>query len=241
MDLETQLKAILGDNYPADGIANLNAPHGVTPNTAKVLYDFVRAVKPARTLEVGMAYGISTLCICQAHQDNGAGAGCHIVIDPYQEESFKGAGLANLERASLKDMLRFYQARSDEVLPELSARGERIDFAFIDGNHHFDYALVDFFFIDKILNVGGHVAFDDLWMRSVRSVVSFVLKNTSYKLVRASSAHSPAVGRRLLILGHRIRQNPLGRDWTLKFVPQNVAVLKKVGEERLKWGQHRAF
>src|SRR5687767_1258563 len=116
MDLETQLKAILGDNYPRDGITNLNAPHGVTPNTAKVLYDFVRAVKPARTLEVGMAYGISTLCICQAHQDNGAGAGCHIVIDPYQEESFKGAGLANLERASLKDMLRFYQARSDEVL-----------------------------------------------------------------------------------------------------------------------------
>src|SRR5688572_28349279 len=98
-----------------------------------------------------------------------------------------------------------------------------------------------FLFIDKILNVGGHVAFDDLWMRSVRSVVSFVLKNTSYKLVRASSAHSLAVGRRLLILGHRIRQNPLGRDWTLKFVPQNVAVLKKLGEERLKWGQHRAF
>jgi predicted O-methyltransferase YrrM len=241
MDLETQLKAILGDNFPRDGIERLNAPHAVTPNTARLLYDFVRTVKPARTLEVGLAYGISTLCICQAHRDNGAGAGSHIAIDPYQEESFKGAGLANIERANLKDMLRFYQARSDEVLPELCARRERVDFAFIDGNHHFDYALVDFFFIDKMLNVGGHVAFDDLWMRAVRSVVSFVLKNTSYKLVRASPAHSPSVKRRLLMLGHRISQNPLGRDWTLKLVPQNVAILRKLGDERLGWGQHRAF
>jgi len=42
------------------------------------------------------------------------------------------------------------------------AQGERIDFAFIDGAHTFDHVLVDFFYIDRMLNVGGIVAFDDV-------------------------------------------------------------------------------
>ena len=57
------------------------------------------------------------------------------------------------------------------ALTRLCAEGERIDFAFIDGNHRFDYTLVDFFYIDKMLRLGGHVAFDDLWIASVRKVV----------------------------------------------------------------------
>jgi hypothetical protein len=48
-------------------------------------------------------------------------------------------------------VLRFYHAPSDEVLPRLCAQHERFDFAFIDGNHRFDYVLVDFFYIDKLL------------------------------------------------------------------------------------------
>jgi predicted O-methyltransferase YrrM len=223
----------------AQGKIYLNNVSSVTPETATLLYDFVRMLKPGKTLETGMAYGISTLFICQAHRDNGAG--CHIAIDPFQEKTFKAIGLANIERANLKDILRFYQAPSDEVLPQLCAQSERIDFAFIDGNHRFDCALVDFFYIDKMLNLGGHVAFDDLWIPAVRSVVSFVLKNTPYKLVRPVSKRTTPTGRSALRIGRRIVQNPLGRDWALKFVPQNVALLQKVGADRRTWQYHRAF
>src|SRR5512145_68449 len=75
-------------------------PHGnssVTFEVGTLLYDLVRALKPDKTLETGMAYGISTLFICQAHRDNGAG--CHTAIDPFQEQTFKSIGLANIERA----------------------------------------------------------------------------------------------------------------------------------------------
>src|SRR2546430_2562648 len=34
--------------------------------------------------------------------------------------------------------------------PKLLARNEKIDFAFLDGQHTFDYVLVDFFYVDKI-------------------------------------------------------------------------------------------
>jgi hypothetical protein len=138
-------------------------------------------------------------------------------------------------------VLRFYQAPSDEVLPQLCAQHERFDFAFIDGNHLFDYALVDFFFVDKLLNMGGHIAFDDLWIPAVRKVASFVLKNTAYKLVRPSAKHTTPKWMRVLRAGRRIVQNPFGRDWALKFVPQNVALVQKVTAERSDWRHHRAF
>lgn len=223
----------------AQGNSHENIPSSVTLEAGTLLYDLVRTLKPDTTLETGMAYGISTLFICQAHRDNGAG--CHTAIDPFQEKTFKSIGLANIERANLKDVLRFYQAPSDEVLPQLCAQYERLDFAFIDGNHSFDYALVDFFYIDKLLNIGGHIAFDDLWIPAVRKVVSFVLKNTPYKLVRPSSKRKTPTWGRVLRIGRRIVQNPLGRDWALKFVPQNVAVLKKVSADRRGWSHHRAF
>ena len=71
---------------------------------------------------------------------------------------------------------------ADEALPQLCSQKEEFEFAFIDGSHLFDFTFVDFFFIDKLLAVGGHVAFDDLWMPAVRKVVSFVLKNKPYQL-----------------------------------------------------------
>jgi len=204
-----------------------------------VLYDFVRIVKPAKTLETGMAHGKSTLSICEAHRANGAGS--HIAIDPLQETKFGSNGLANIERAGLKDILRFYQAPADEVLPRLCADGEEIDFAFIDGNHRFQYVLVDFFYIDKMLKVGGHVAFDDLWLPAVRKVVSFVVKNIPYKLVPPVSNPNTPLRARVLRAGRRIVQNPLERDWVLKLVPQNVAILQKTGDDRAGSLDHRAF
>jgi predicted O-methyltransferase YrrM len=211
----------------------------VTLEAGALLYDCVRAWKPEKTIEIGMGYGLSTLCICQAHHDNGSGS--HTAIDPLEDTLFKSIGLLNLERAELKQALRFYQARSDEVLPQLCAQKERFGFALIDGSHLFDYVLVDFFYIDKLLNVGGHVAFEDLWMPGVRKVASFVLKNRRYILVRPPSKPAPLVWRHVLRTGRRILQNPLGRDWPLKLVPQNVAIFKKTAEDSRGWQFHRAF
>jgi predicted O-methyltransferase YrrM len=182
---------------------------------------------------------MSTLFICQAHRDNGAG--CHTAIDPFQEKRFKAIGLLNVERANLKDLLRFHQATSDEVLPQLCTQNERFDFAFIDGSHLFDFALVDFFYIDKLLNVGGHVAFDDLWIPGVRKVVSFILRNKPYELARVPSKCKTPIWRRVLRTGRRIAQNPLGRDWVLKFVPHNIVFFKKAADNGRDWRFHREF
>ena len=213
--------------------------HSVTYEAGLLLYELVRALKPSRTVEVGMGYGLSTLFICQALRDNGSGH--HTAIDPLQEAGFKTIGLLNMERAALRDLLRFYPAPSDEVLPKLCAQNERFDFAFIDGNHRFDYALVDVFYVDKLLDIGGHIALDDLWIPSVRKVASFILKNMPYTLVRPPSTRRTPVWKRGLRVGRRILQNPFGRDWALKFVPVNIAVFKKMSADQNVWKRDRAF
>ncbi|HET9062891.1 MAG TPA: class I SAM-dependent methyltransferase [Candidatus Binatia bacterium] len=221
-----------GKTYPAKASA-------VSFEAGALLYDFIRAAKPARTLEIGMAYGISTLFICQAHRDNGSGT--HTAIDPFEETVFKSIGLLNLERAKLRDLVQFHPAPSDEVLPQLCTRNERYEFAFIDGNHRFDYVLVDFFYVDKLLEVGGHVAFDDIWMSGVRKAASFVTTNKPYRLVRAPATARTPTSTRMLRLGRRILQNPFGRDWALKLVPQNVAIFEKTAKDSRVWDFHRTF
>jgi predicted O-methyltransferase YrrM len=211
----------------------------VTLESGLLLYDFVRAVGPASTLETGMAYGLSTLFICQALEDNGTGN--HVAIDPFQASEFKSVGVLNVERAGLSHRFQLRQDASDVVLPQLCTEGRTLDFAFIDGWHLFDFTLVDFYYIDRMLAVGGHVAFDDLWMPSVRKVVSFVLRNKPYRLVHTVSRCPAPWWKRVVRIGRRIVQDPWGRGWRLKVLSQNVAFLQKIGTDTRTWRFHRTF
>ena len=73
---------------------------------------------------------------------------------------------------------------SHHVLPKLAAEGRKIDFAFIDGWHTFDHTLIDFFYIDEMLRVGGVIAIDDTDMPGIKKVCRFILKNRSYTVYR---------------------------------------------------------
>ena len=211
----------------------------MTFDTGRQLYAFLRQHRYERTLEIGLAYGLSALFICQAHRDNG-GEGHHTAIDPSERTLWKSVGLSHMERAGFADRFRFFEARSDEALPKLREEGERFDFAFIDGSHLFDNVMIDFFYIDKMLDVGGCIAFDDLWMPAVRKVASFALRNKAYRLVRLGRGSAPR-WKQMLRVGRRFAQNPLGPDVALKLVPTNVGVLRKVAEKNRPWNYHRAF
>ncbi len=211
----------------------------VTFETGALLYDFVRKVRPERTLEIGMAYGISTLFICQALRDNEMGS--HTAIDPLEETEYKSVGLLNLERAKLRHLVQFHEAPSHLVLPRLCSQNERFDFAFIDGLHVFDFVMLEFFYIDRLLPVNGHVAVDDLWMPAVRKAVSFVLRNRPYRLVRMPSRYPAPRWRRALRVARRFGQSAWEREWALKFVPSNVVFLRKEALDDRPWDFHRPF
>ncbi|MDJ0618155.1 MAG: class I SAM-dependent methyltransferase [Calothrix sp. MO_192.B10] len=200
-----------------------------TPYEIGTLFDeLIKKNNFQRTLEIGMAYGLSTMFICQAHKDKGSGQ--HIAIDPNQSTEWKSIGLLNIERACLSENFRLFEANSHEVLPQLLTQGEKIDFAFIDGSHHFDYALLDFFYIDKLLKVGGYIAFDDIWMPGIRKVLYFILRNRMYEIVKIRPRSN--LRKRIQRYIKRWIQNPLERDSQgIKLLPDNICVIKKIAEE----------
>jgi predicted O-methyltransferase YrrM len=170
------------------------------------LQKLIRAHKPRRSLEIGCAYGISSLYICEALSE--VGAEKHIIIDYAQflphgnfgdpNSGWEGIGLENIKRAGHENLVEFHEARSHECLPTLLKNGTKIDFAFVDGNHTFDYVMVDFFFIDKLLRVGGIIVFDDIGYPSIRKVCRYILTNMRYSAV-GPSVIPPKVGVRSVI------------------------------------------
>lgn len=153
----------------------------------ELLAEIIHSIKAKRTLEVGLFHGISALFILDAIKDN-LGAH-HIVIDPYQFESGEGIGWNNIKRAGYEGLVKPYFLSSHIVLPKLEAEGITIDFAFIDASHLFDYTLLEFFYIDRILRIGGVIAFDDASMPGVRKVCRFVANNRRYSLFRCQPNH----------------------------------------------------
>ncbi|TAE03051.1 MAG: class I SAM-dependent methyltransferase [Bacteroidetes bacterium] len=149
----------------------------------ELIYKAVQEVKAQTSVETGLAYGTSAIWICEALQKTAQSK--HIVIDPMQNAEgtpWKGLGINNLRLAGYESMIEFHEQYSHLALPQLEKSGIKVDFGFIDGFHTFDHTLIDFFYIDRILKVGGILVIDDCNWESIRKVCSFILTNRSYKV-----------------------------------------------------------
>jgi predicted O-methyltransferase YrrM len=147
---------------------------------AEALYRTVLAHRPSVVLEVGMAFGVSSLAILAALHETGGG-GQLISIDPNQATQWQRCGVGAVERAGFRGRHRLIEEFDYVALPRLLASGQRIDLAYIDGWHTFDYALLDFWYVDRLLNVGGLVGFNDCGFRAVDKVIKFVQSHRKYE------------------------------------------------------------
>jgi len=159
---------------------------GINPPEGKLLYDLTLRVGAKKTLEIGMANGTSALYICEAHKKMGNGDESHISIDPFQTSQWKNVGRANLLRANLDNLSKVIEDYSHFALPELLKNGEKFDLIFIDGMHLFDYTIVDMFFADHLLNVGGLMIVDDIKHSNVKNAYKFLVRNYKHYTVKKS-------------------------------------------------------
>ncbi|MBI2424797.1 MAG: class I SAM-dependent methyltransferase [Candidatus Hydrogenedentes bacterium] len=234
-------------------------PHGdwvpldesVMPKThGEMLYHLTRAHGPeAHTLEIGMAFALSTLYFCQAHKENGRGL--HVAIDPYQEASWYGAGRESVKRAGLEEYLSLIEERSFISLPQLLAEDRKFHVAFIDGNHRFEHTFLDFFYIDRMLHAGGHLVLHDVNFPSVRKVMSLCLAlHGEFYSIDRTFMDPPANLFTLLRLSmHRLRQAPLDLSTAYRMRRESreeCMVLKKIAHRPdsdydLRWKEYRPF
>lgn len=157
----------------------------ITPAQGDFLKRVVSKVTPRTSLEVGLAFGISALFICD--REDSSRAFRHIAIDPNQsvpreQGGYGNLGIKNLEKAGFRGNVTLHEQSSTVALPKLVESGDSIEFAFIDGWHTFDYALIDFFYIDQLLSVGGVVVLDDVSLPSITKLCRYIARNRAYSL-----------------------------------------------------------
>src|SRR5688572_11978515 len=131
-----------------------------------------------RTLEVGLGWGFSASCLLAA------GSADHTIISYEPPSSDLRREAAALRNVQIFGRPRVIFGPSDRVLPRLVEQGERFGLILIDGNHLFDYTLIDVFYSLKLLVVGGVIMLDDTAYPQIQAVCDFIEKNYAHvKLV----------------------------------------------------------
>ena len=153
--------------------SNINYEEGM------LLYNLIVQNKLHRTLEVGLANGVSALFIIQALKDIDAKE-AHIALDPFQTKQWHDIGSKNIEKAGLKDKFTLIQEKSELALPVMAQKyAGSFVLIFIDGFHTFDNTLIDFFYSNMLLKVGGYIIIDDVLHKGVSKFIKYL--NSNYK------------------------------------------------------------
>lgn len=142
----------------------------ISPRQGLWLYDLNRMVKPKATLEIGLAYGFSMLFFLAALNKNGRGQ--HTAIDP-----FPWHGIAAAKAREVGMPIEIINELSECAGVDLRRNQRKFDIIFIDGMHRFDNALIDFTLFARLCTTGGYIILDDMWMRSIKTVVEFIGAN----------------------------------------------------------------
>ncbi len=203
---------------------------------ARLLAEIVLRHNCRRCVETGVANGISTLAITQAAAHVG---GHHYGIDPCQTDQHRNAALLLLNAHGLADDFTLLAGPTHLEAPRLLAQQEPFDFVFVDGMHTFDYKLLDFFYADKLLRVGGWLVFHDLLLPSVKKVYRFVRLQRRYRAWRTPELVPPFFRRCRFLAGAFLKRKPLWYFWPNRFC--NLLVLEKTSDKEQPWSFFEDF
>lgn len=195
------------------------------PLEGAVLQHWLRESGARRLLEVGCAFGVSTLYICEAIA--GVDIEHYHIIDPYQSTQWSNVGRRHLEIAAPRRPVEFHETLSEICLPGLLERGLRFDFAYIDGWHTFDQVMLEFYYVNRMLDVGGVVVFDDVHLPSLQKALACIATYPAYELL----SPPPPVCNSLQAKVRRAAGVP----------PIRLQALAKVSEDERDWHWFEAF
>ncbi len=207
-----------------------------------------------RTIEIGCALGISSLYICDAL--SGLDQPSHTIIDPNQTDGWQSVGIRNLNEHNF-DFYELVEQPSELALPRLLEQGRSFDLGFIDGYHTFDHALVDFFYLNRMIRVGGMIIFDDVSFPSISKLIRYLRNYPAYELVLPTDDRtgSEPFSIRQNVLRMFVRVAKLFPERTRKQlfsdrvnsgiirVPELTSIvgLKKVSEDERRWDWYEEF
>lgn len=189
--------------------------------------------------------GYRPLFICEALLENNMG--CHCVMDPYQKQ-WNNIGLKNIKDSGYGDLVTFYEEYSDRVLSALYRDNQRVQFAYIDSTKVFDVLMVDVYFINKILDIGGVIVLDDCQFPGIKLLCRFLLKHPSFQLY---NVHKPVKENdfkkrlsrvaNLIPKKQKLFRNDLLETDTDLGINYHCIAFEKVNNDERTWKWHESF
>ena len=202
---EIRQSYLVGYVEGSDGRCYKIFPDSVTPERAAFLESACLFAKPTSTLEIGMAWGMSTLRILSVLAQGGSRFRPHVVIDPLQDARYRNAALLSIRRASAERLIEFHSKTSVAALPQLA--GRVFDFVFVDGGHHYSNIFCDPWLLHPLLKSGAIVVVDDVWFDDVLRACTFAEKHLGY---RFHSEYPAGAGEQPLLRAYVV--DPVVRD-----------------------------
>lgn len=105
---------------------------------------------------------------------------------------------------SIEDTVTFIHESSDIALPRGDKIPERLDIVLIDGAHRFPFPILDWYYTQARVPVGGIVVVDDFVMPSVRILHDFLSGEDEWELVKAFQVTS---------FFRRVKETTVEWDW----------------------------
>lgn len=187
----------------------------VSKDEAHTLAALISQYKCKKSFETGVANGISTLAMTEAITNN---HGHHYGIDPCQYTEHQGVALTLLEEHALLSNFTLCEGPAHLEIPKLIESGEQFDFGFIDGMHKFDYKFVDFFLADKLIKVGGLLAFHDVVLPSTKKIHRLIKRSYCYQQVCTPYLSPNLLKKAKYIAAAFIKRKPYWYSWENRLV-----------------------
>lgn len=175
-------------NHNKNNIKEIKIHSAIKKEEGENIQKIIKKYNLNNCLEIGMAYGISAFYILSSKKDIKLTS-----IDPYQkdEKQWNSMGIKLLQYVKLNKRHNLIEELSYIGLPKLLNKNKSYDFIFIDGWHTFDYTLLDFFYADKLLKLGGIIVIDDVLHKGVNKCIKYVETNyKNYKKIETSKTQA---------------------------------------------------
>jgi predicted O-methyltransferase YrrM len=141
----------------------------MSPGQGRLVYDHIRATRPAEALELGTAHGTGAAYMAAALADNGAGALPTVdfagaAYDPAPEDVLARAGVADRVTV-VREFSSYTWWLKEQVAARSDAHGNvepRFDFVYLDGAKNWTIDGLAVVLVEKLLRPGGWLLMDDL-------------------------------------------------------------------------------
>ena len=160
----------------------------ISKDYGQFIYNLMIESKIKNSVEIGLGYGSTSLFICAAHMNAGYEGGYHIAIDPDQNSKWRGIGINNIKKLgysgfrlienpsyiALPKLLNQLIGESKKMRIKFDPNYSRVELCVVGGWNDYNLTLIDLFYCDLILKVGGLLILTDQEKSAIDELKKFI-------------------------------------------------------------------